>query len=165
MLWQSMIVLLAAFGLQLLVIILNKVLYFKIPAERGVVLKYATITNNAAFMGLPIIGAVFGTTGVLYGSIFLIPMRIFMWTSGLSLFTRAETKQRVKTLTTHPCIWAVVLGFAYAFAPFNLPVFLSGAITAIGDCTRVLPMLIVGSILCGVRLKDVLDKHCLCSAS
>ena len=157
---QSGIVLVASFGLQFLVFLLNKVIYYKFQPERRIVLKYATITNNAAFMGLPIIGAVFGPTGVVYGSIMLIPMRIFMWTSGLSLFTKLEKKQTFKVLATHPCIWAVFLGFAYIYAPFELPAFLADAIRVIGECVRVLPMLIVGSILCGVKPKDILDKSC-----
>ena len=156
---QSVIVLLAAFGLQLLVYLLNKVIYFRIPPERSVVLKYATITNNAAFMGLPVIGAVFGPTGVLYGAVFLIPMRIFMWTMGLSLFTNAERKKRVMTLATHPCMWAVVIGFGCVFAPFEFPPFLLNAIAFIGECTRVLPMFIIGSILASVKPKDILDKQ------
>jgi len=160
LLWQSMIALLCALGMQLLVYLLNKVIYMRIPQDRQIILKYATITNNAAFMGFPIIGAVFGTTAVIYASVFLIPTRIVMWTMGLSLFTRLEKKKRIITLVTHPCIWSVFLGFAYIFAPFELPGFLSGAISAVGDMAHVLPMLIVGSILCGVKARDVLDIHC-----
>jgi hypothetical protein len=160
MLRQSIIILLAAFGLQFLVFILNKVLYIKVPPEKRVILKYTTISNNAAFMGLPILAAVYGDLGILYGSIFLIPMRILMWTAGLSLFTRVDGKQQVVTLVTHPCMLAVVLGFGYVFAPFSLPPFLADAIRWVGECARVLPMIIVGSILSGVKLKEVLDKYC-----
>jgi len=160
MLQQSLVVLLAAFGLQFLVFLLNKVLYIKIPPERAIILKYTTITNNAAFLGLPVLGAVYGSIGVLYGSIFLIPMRILMWTAGLSLFTKAGRKENIKFLATHPCMLAVVLGFAYAFAPFEMPAFLSDAIRWVGETARVLPMVIVGSILTGVKFKEMLDKHC-----
>jgi len=158
---QCLIVLIIALGMQMLNIVLNKVLYRRIPPTRRVVLQYSTIANNAAFMGLPIIGAVFGSTGVLYGSIVLIPMRIFMWTSGLSLFTKTDAKQMVKVIATHPCIWAVILGVAYLFVPFTLPDFLAQTITLVGDCTTVLTMLIVGSILSGVNPKSLLDKECL----
>ena len=160
MLRQSLVVLLAAFGLQILVFLLNKVLYIKIPPGRSVILKYTTITNNAAFLGLPVLGAVFGSIGVLYGSIFLIPMRILMWTAGLSLFTKAGKKENIIFLATHPCMLAVVLGFGYAFAPFEMPAFLSDSIRWIGEVSRVLPMVIVGSILSGVKFKEMLDKHC-----
>jgi len=140
--------------------ILNKVLYIRFKPERRAVMQFSTICNNAGFMGLPIIEAVFGPIGLIYGSVMIVPMRIFMWTSGLSLFTRTETKQKIKTLATHPCMWAVVLGFAYVFAPFTLPAFLTGTIAAVGRTTTVLTMLIVGSILSGFAIKDTLDKAC-----
>lgn len=160
MLRHSGVILLCAFGLQFLVFLLNKVIYVRIPNEKSVILKYTTISNNSAFMGLPILGAVFGDIGVLYGSIFLIPMRILMWTSGLSLFTSLDGKKQIKNLITHPCMLAVFLGFGYVFAPFSLPSFLADAIRWVGEVTRVMPMIIVGSILSEVKLREVLDKHC-----
>ena len=160
MLIQGLIVLSTAFGLQILAFALNKFAYLRLPPERQIILKYTTITNNAAFLGLPILSAAFGSAGVLYGSIFLIPARIMMWTAGISLFTRVERGKRVKKVLTHPCMLAVALGFAYAFAPFELPAFASDAIRWVGECARVLPMLIVGSILSGVKLRDALDPHC-----
>jgi len=160
MLRHSVIILLCAFGLQLLAYIVNKVAYIKIPREKSLILKYTTITNNAGFMGLPILGAVIGDVGVLYGSIFLIPMRILMWTSGLSLFTRMESKSQIKGLVTHPCMLAVFIGFAYVFVPVSLPIFMSDTIRWVGEMTRVMPMIIVGSILSGVKFREVLDRHC-----
>jgi len=157
---QCIVVFAASLSLQLFVIVLNRLIYKKYPPERRVVLQYATITNNSSFMGLPILGAVFGPTGILYGSIMLIPMRIFMWTSGLSLFTRMNKKESVKVLATHPCMWAVILGIAYIFVPFELPAFLSVAISTVGETVRVLPMFIIGSILCDIRPRDMLDKDC-----
>ena len=160
MLRQCLIVLLISTGLQALVFVLNKILYIKIPLERRVVLQYATITNNAAFLGLPVLGSVYGPMGVLYGSIMLIPMRVAMWTLGLSLYTKMDMKATFKVIATHPCIWAVILGLGYIFAPFELPVFLSTAIGYVGDCVSVLPLIIIGSILCGVKLKEVFVKDC-----
>jgi len=157
---QCAIVLLAAFGLQLLYILLNKILYIKFTPERRIVVQYATIVNNASFIGLPVIGSVYGEIGMLYGSFVLIPIRIFMWTAGLSLYTKAEKKQRIKVVATHPCIWAVILGFVYALVTFELPAFLSGAITAIGNCNLALSMIIIGSILSEADLKHLQDKDC-----
>lgn len=154
------LVFIIAFGAQLLYMVLNRVLYRRFPAEKRVVMQYATICNNAGFMGLPVIESVFGATGVVYGSIVLIPMRLFMWTAGLALFTQTDKKDAFKRLATHPCIWAVILGFGYMFLPFELPTFLSGAITAIGSCTTALSMIIVGSILSEINLKTVFDKAC-----
>ena len=160
-LMQCVVVLLAALGLQFLYMILNKVLYVRFRQERRIVVQYATIVNNASFIGLPLLESVYGEIGLLYGSIILIPMRVFMWTAGLSLFTKAEKKQRIKVVVTHPCIWAVFLGFGYIFAPFELPAFLYGTITAIGNCNLAMSMVIIGSILSEADLKQIADKDCL----
>jgi len=157
---QCVVVLFVSFGMHLLYFILSKVLYIHFKPEKRVVAQYATIINNSGFMGLPVMDAVFGQTGLLYGSVVLIPMRVFMWTAGLSLFTKAETGQKVKTLATHPCIWAVILGFAYIFAPFELPLFIRNSISAIGGCTTALSMLVIGSILTGVDPRSVKDIDC-----
>lgn len=147
-----------ALGAQFLYMVLNRILYNRFPIERRVVMQYATICNNAGFMGLPVIESVFGATGILYGSIVLIPMRIFMWTAGLSLFTKSDKKQQFKRLATHPCIWAVILGFAYLFSPVRLPEFLSNTINVIGSCTTAMSMIVVGSILSEVDFKTVFEK-------
>ena len=157
---QCVVVLLAALGLQVLYYFLNKILYVKFSPERRAVAQYATIVNNASFIGLPVIESVYGETGLLYGSLILIPMRIFMWTEGLSLFTKADKKQRIKVVVTHPCIWAVILGFVYVLVPFELPSFIYGTITAVGNCNLALSMIVIGSILSEADLKNLPDKDC-----
>ena len=155
------VVLIVSTGMHLLYTLLGKVLYLRISPERREVAQYGTIISNTGFMGLPVIESVFGQTGVLYGSIVLIPLRVFMWTAGLSLFTSTATKDKIKTVATHPCIWAVILGFVYLLVPFELPRFLTATIDTVGNCTTTLSMLVVGSLLSGVELKSVVDKDCL----
>jgi len=157
---QCGIVLIISTGMQVIYLLLNKFMYIRFSPERRVVAQYATIVNNSGFMGLPVIDAVFGETGLLYGSIVLIPLRVFMWTSGLSLFTSAGLRYKAKALATHPCIWAVILGFVYILVPFELPEFLTYTINVIGNSTTALSMLIVGSILSGVDPRGMLDKDC-----
>ncbi|MDR3209169.1 MAG: AEC family transporter [Oscillospiraceae bacterium] len=154
------LVLLIGFCMQGLYILLNRVLYRRVPARRRVVMQYATICNNSGFMGMAVLGGVLGEPGLLYGAINLIPIRVFMWTAGLGLFTATDFKTKLRTLATHPCILAVPLGFAYALAPFTLPAFLTDTVRLVGGCTTALSMLIVGSILAGTRLRDALDRDC-----
>jgi predicted permease len=151
-------------AMQVLYIVVNAFAYRRISAPRRTVMKYATICNNSGFMGMPIMEAVYGAEGMLFGAIVLIPIRVAMWTAGLSLFTATDLRTKVKTLATHPCIWAVIFGFGYSFAPFELPRFASGAISALGGCTTALSMLVVGSILSTVPVKsvrDILDRDTL----
>jgi predicted permease len=157
-------ILVIGFAAQALYIVLNRVLYIKTSPARRVVMQYATICNNSGFLGLPVMEAVFGDIGLLYGAVMLIPIRIFMWTAGLSLFTVTNTREKIKTLATHPCIWAVFLGFGYSLLPFELPGFFMRTVDAVGGCTTALSMLIVGAILTDVKLeraRGALDRDCL----
>lgn len=71
---------------------LNKILYNRYSQDKKICLQYGTMVSNAGFMGMPIAQGVFGDIGLLYASVFLIPQRIFMWSSGLSLFTTVDRK-------------------------------------------------------------------------
>ena len=71
----------------------GKVVYNMYPKEKKSVLQYATLVNNAAFLGLPIVKAVLGEAGMFLASIFIIPNRIFMWTAGVSIFTAEADKK------------------------------------------------------------------------
>lgn len=53
---------------------------------------------------------VLGSEGLLYASVALIPIRLFMWSAGLALFTATDRKSVVKKLLTHPCMVAVYIG-------------------------------------------------------
>ena len=153
-------VILIAFAIQLAYQVLIRVLYRKTPEGKRRVLQYNIIVNNSGFLGIPVLGAAFGEAGVLFGSVALIPLRIFMWTSGLALFTKTDNKTLFKKLATHPCIIAVVLGFVYMFSGIKLPVFLTKTISSLGNCVTPVSMLVVGSILSDVDPKSVFDKDC-----
>lgn len=157
---QCLVVLIAAVCAQIFYVLLNLVLYRRFKPERQAVMKYATMCNNAGFMGLPVIESVFGSTGLLYGAIVLIPIRVAMWTAGLAQFTHTDMKTKVKALATHPCMWAVILGFIYMLLPVTLPAVITGTLDTLGRCTTALTMIIVGSILSEVEIKSVVDFDC-----
>lgn len=55
-------------------------LYQHISKGKRMILQYGTICSNAGFLGGPIAEGIYGSMGLLYGSIYLIPQRITMWT-------------------------------------------------------------------------------------
>ena len=62
--------------------------------------------------------------GVLYTSIFLIPMRIVMWSAGTTYFVAGETvekKKLIKNVLTHPCLVAIYLGLLCMVPQVQLP--------------------------------------------
>ena len=95
---------------QLVCYILSKVLYNHKPKEVKRVMQYCTIVSNSGFLGLPIAQGIYGAEGMMYASIFIIPMRVMMWSAGIACFTESpDMKSVVKKLVVHPCIVAVYI--------------------------------------------------------
>ena len=126
------------------------------PARRAV-LVFATMFSNAGNAGLPIVALVFGDTGVFYTSFFLIPIRVLLWTLGLSLFVPGRGEQKWKALVLNPSLLIVFVGLAVMLIPIRLPSELSMAVANVGNMTGPLSMMIIGASLADMKPKDALD--------
>ena len=120
-------------------------------------MQYATMCSNAGFMGNPVVEGIFGAQGLLYASIYLIPLRFFMWSAGLSCFTRTSLKDTLKKLAVHPCIIAVWIGFAVMLSQITLPSAISRTIGYISDCNLPVSIIVIGTILAEVSLKNIIN--------
>lgn len=76
--------------MQLLCLALNLSLFERYDPQRKKVLQYCTIVPMSGFLGNPIAEGI-NEVGVLYTSIFLIPMRIVMWSVGTTYFAAGAT--------------------------------------------------------------------------
>ena len=137
---------------------LGRLLWRNRPPLRRAALEFATIFSNAGNAGLPIVSLVFGEQGVLYASFFLIPIRVLMWTVGISLFVQQDAAQsKWKALLMNPSLVAVFIGMPLMLTGLRPPAFVSTAISSIGAMTGPLSMMIIGASLAGARPRDMLD--------
>lgn len=153
--------LLCAVIVQVLCLALNRVLYRHYPARRQKVLQYCTIVPMSGFLGNPIAEAIYDATGVLYNSIFLIPMRVVMWSVGTTYFVADATvdkKQVAKNVLTQPCLVAIYLGLLCMVTGFRPPVVVLDTVKYIGNCNSALSMFIVGTILADVPLRTIFNR-------
>lgn len=134
------------------------ILFKHTSKEEEKVLKYATICSNAGFLGNPLVEGIYGSMGLMYASIYLIPQRICMWSAGVSCFTEAKGKNVVKKVLTHPCILAVMIGMVLMIFKISLPEFATSTIKTISSCTTTLSMIVIGGILAEIELKSVISK-------
>jgi hypothetical protein len=142
--------------------VLGMFLYPGFPDGRKKVLQYATICSNAGVLGNPIAEGIFGTVGLLYASIYVIPQRIFMWSVGLTYFTKAPDKKTlVKKVATHPCILAVAIGLVIMIGQIELPAFLTLTIKNVAAGNTFLAMALIGLILSEVNVREMVDKETL----
>lgn len=127
---------------------LSKIFWRNEPHNRRAVLDFATLFSNAGNAGMPIVASVFGAEGVFYASFYLLPVRILIWTLGLSLFVDGGNfRERMKILAKTPSLVVVFIGIALMFMPFKLPGAISTAIKNMGDMTGPLSMMIIGAAL------------------
>ena len=154
----SLEVLLIALGIQILCWLGGKVLFSFAEPGKKKVLQYATICSNAGFMGNPIIEGRYGQEGLLYASVYLIPLRFFMWSAGLSCFTKAKGKDVLRKLAWHPCIWAVWIGFFFMLTGITIPSPILRTLRYLSGCMLPVSILIIGSILAGVNIRTIFTK-------
>lgn len=155
MLMCGMQVLIIASVIQILSYIMGLFMYNMADDRKKKVLRYATMCSNAGFMGNPVIEGLYASEGLVLASVYLIPLRIFMWSAGLSCFTSTSAKEVVKKLLKHPCIIAVWIGFILMFSGLRPPYFLDKSITYCSNCTLPVSMIVIGSILAEVDFKRI----------
>ena len=133
----------SAVVMQLFCLALNKFLYNHYPAQQKKVLQYCTIVPMSGFLGNPIAEGIYSEVGVLYTSIFLIPMRIVMWSVGTTYFVAGETVDKrkvVKNVLTHPCLVAIYLGLLCMVTQVQLPSVILNNVKYIGNCNSMLTL-------------------------
>ncbi len=150
-----------ALAIQGFSILAGKYFFYRVEEGKRQILTYGLIVSNSSFIGIPVVQALYGAAGVLYTSIFQIPVRITMWSSGLALFTDVDRKDACRKLLRHPCILAVIIGIFCMFCPVKLPVFLDRTITGISKCMVPVSMLAIGSMLSESKWKQFFDPQVL----
>lgn len=131
------------------------------PESKKKVLMYASMFSNAGNAGLPIISMVFGPTGVLYASMYLIPPRILQWTVGLGLFVKPEKGGWVKNVLLNPMVVMIYIGAVLMATGWQIPGVFGSAIANLGDMTGPLSMILIGATLANMDWKMLFDKSVL----
>lgn len=147
--------------LQLAFMVLNQFLFNCYPPARKKVLQYGTLVSNSGFLGYPVAEGVYGTLGLFYASVFLIPLRMVMWSVGTSYFMQQPNLSRSATLKkvlTHPCLVAVYLGIAIMVTQVKLPGFFTMTVTYIGNCNAAITMFLIGTILADVPFRTIFNR-------
>lgn len=162
---QGAIMLIASVVIQIVLAIAAAYCYNWLPAKKKMVFQYATVASNSGILGNTIAGEVYGSLGLLYSALYVIPQRIVMWSAGLSYFTEApDAKTVFKKIMKHPCIIAVWLGLIIMITQVQFPLFLVSTIQGLGNMTSPLTMMFLGISLAENGFRTLVTKYtCLYS--
>lgn len=116
------------------------------------ILTFSMMFSNCGYIGFPIIASIYGDIGIIYGSIFLAPYNIYLWTIGIFMF---DDKLKVKSSFLNSGVFAVIIGLSIFIFQIQIPHFIDKGITSVGSMTTPLSMLIIGGILSKMKIKDI----------
>lgn len=122
------------------------------PGQRGV-WRFALVFGNTAFIGYPVVTALFGPGALFYAVILVIPFNLLSYTLGPLMLVGAKRFQWKQLLT--PCTVSAVLGLFFALTRLRPPAIVGECLSFVGDVTVPLSLLVVGSLLAGLPMGQV----------
>lgn len=122
------------------------------PGQTGV-WRFALVFGNTAFIGYPVVTALFGPGALFYAVILVIPFNLLSYTLGPLMLVGAKRFQWKQLLT--PCTVSAVLGLFFALTRLRPPAIVGECLSFVGDVTVPLSLLVVGSLLAGLPMGQV----------
>ena len=128
--------LLQSFALSTVLLLLGLVITFlltlRIDKEKNTpILRFACIFSNAAYMGFPLIQALFGAEGLLYASAYVTVFNILLWTVGYAMVSgKVRPGEVLHSILTTPVLWSVLLGLTLYLCRVNVPELITGMLIA-----------------------------------
>lgn len=117
----------------------------------------ACVFSNAAYMGFPLIQAIFGSEGMIYASAFVTVLNLFLWSLQYSLLTgKIKPKEVAHTLLTMPTMIAIMIGLVIYLCRIPVPEMLDSTLNTVGSMTTPLSMIVTGMIIAGIDVKKQL---------
>ncbi len=157
--------LLAAFGMSTLAILAGTVITLLLTARkkdsRTPIFRFACIFSNAAYMGFPLISALFGSEGLLYASAFVTVFNILLWTMGYGFVSGSSSpKEVVRSLVRTPVLYAVIAGLAVYLLQIPIPNLIAQPLELLAGMNTPLSMMITGMLIAAGSVKSIVtDVH------
>ncbi len=147
----------------LIAMIISKILttFIHLPPTQTGIMAFMMVFGNTGFLGLPVLNGLFGQEAVFYGALADSSFDVLMFTIGITLIRQsAKGVEKMSTAETlkgliNPCFIGVLIGLLLYVCKITLPDIIGGPLEMIGNVTSPLAMMVVGSHLARIRLKDM----------
>jgi predicted permease len=128
-----------------------------LPIDKLKILQFLIIFGNVSFMGFPVVSAIYKDVGIFYASCFNLFYNFLMFSYGIMILDRKSAKLDIKKIF-NPGLIATIIGFVLFLTSYNLPYIIYRPMEWIGDMTIPLALLVVGSCLARIKLKDLINE-------
>ena len=132
----------------------------RVPMKQQGLYIFMTVFSNIGFMGFPVMKAIFGNEAVFYTAIFNMIFNLLVFSVGtlmMSYGTDQKVKIDPKSLLS-PGVIASLVALLIYFTKLQVPTVISSTVSMIGDITTPMAMLLIGSTLANIPLKEVFNE-------
>ncbi len=156
--------LLIAFGYSFLTYVVTLGIAYLIYGTRDRMNNFGASFCNAGFMGVPLVQAVAGDTGVFYLATSMALLNLFQWTFGVSVMIGRKNSFSLKLIFANPMMVSVILGMIFFFLRIPVPGILMISLDNIASIFTPVAMILLGSYMARVSWNEMLAlRPLLCS--
>lgn len=101
--------------------VLARLVFRKSPPAHAGVLQFSTIFSNCAFMCIPLLNALLGSEGVLYGSVYIAIFNTASWTYGVLLMTGSGKDINLRKALVNPGTVSILVALPLFLLQIKLP--------------------------------------------
>lgn len=154
---QILLVLLAAAAMFVVIPLISVLIVRRLKLETT----YELMLNysNLGFMGIPIISGIYGEESVFYVSMFMMVFNVSLFSHGVYILQKGSGQRLNLRNMLNPGIVSSLLAVGIFLMDATFPAPLLQLFQSVGGITSPLAMIVIGSTMGTVRLKDVVrDK-------
>lgn len=118
-------------------------------------LKFTSIYSNCGFMGVPLLSALLGQSGLFYGSVYIAVYGLIVWSHGLLIYTGNFNRQALVRVVLNPNIIAALIGFLFYFFSWRLPLPVYDTVRYIANLNTALSMMVIGAAMTQISLRTI----------
>lgn len=128
--------------------------------SREGLLRFMVVFGNVSFIGYPVCDAVFGPKAVFCASVLNIPFNLLIFTVGVSFINGGKARSAFSPkLVLSPCVVASLIALVIAVARLQMPAAVGQWFHLLGDLTIPCALLIIGSSLSNIPVRDMLGNR------
>lgn len=127
--------------------------------DEGRIIEFSLLFTNCGFIGLPVLEALFGETGLFLGAIYQLVFYFAVWSWGTAIFTRGRSDMKLsarKIFLNHGMI-AAYIGIALFIINIWLPMpaFFTKSLSYLSGICTPITLIIAGSLIAKLSLRQI----------
>ena len=126
----------------------------KAPKNDSGVYMFELMCGNVTYIGIPVCTAILGGNAAFYASLLNIPYNLLCFSLGIFLLCGKASFKKI----LNPAFLSGVLGCLFFVLRIKVPDVLSDSCSFIGQATSPIAMLVIGSVLGSVDIKDIFGE-------